>query len=90
VLVVERAGCGAPMVTTFLPHGELLGVAMSKFELYRDPQSGFRWRLRSTDGRTIAVSAEAHQTIAEVLQNIATVQREASVSDIDDQTATTF
>ena len=63
---------------------------MSKFELYRDPQRGFRWKLRSTDGRTIAVSAEAHKTMAEVLQNIATVQREASVSDIDDQTATTF
>ena len=32
--------------------------AMSKFELYRDPQ-GFRWRFVCTDGRTIAASAEA-------------------------------
>jgi uncharacterized protein YegP (UPF0339 family) len=63
---------------------------MSKFEIYQDPHGGFRWRLKSTDGRTIAVSAEAHKTIAEVQRDIATVKREAGVSDIDDQTATTF
>jgi uncharacterized protein YegP (UPF0339 family) len=63
---------------------------MSKFELYKDPQGGFRWQLRSTGGRIIAVSAEAHKTMADLLQNIATVKRETSVSDIDDQTATTF
>lgn len=63
---------------------------MSKFELYKDPQGGLRWQLRSTDGRIIAVSAEAQRTMAELLQNIATVKRETSVSDIDDQTATTF
>ncbi len=32
---------------------------MSKFELYKDHQGGFRWHLKSTEGRTIAVSAEA-------------------------------
>jgi uncharacterized protein YegP (UPF0339 family) len=63
---------------------------MSKFEIYQDPHGGFRWQLKSTSGRTIAVSAEAHKTIAEVQRNIATVKREAGVSDIDDQTATTF
>jgi hypothetical protein len=36
------------------------------------------------------VSAEAYKTIADVHRNIATVKREAGVSDIDDQTATTF
>jgi uncharacterized protein len=63
---------------------------MSKFELYKDSHGGFRWQLKSTDGRTIAVSAEAYKTIADVHLNIATVKREAGVSDIDDQTATTF
>jgi uncharacterized protein len=63
---------------------------MSKFELYKDSHGGFRWQLKSTDGRTIAVSAEAHKTVADVRRNIATVKREAGVSDIDDQTATTF
>jgi uncharacterized protein len=63
---------------------------MSKFELYKDPHGGFRWQLRSTDGRIIAVGAEAYKTMADVQRTIATVKREAGVSDIDDQTATTF
>jgi uncharacterized protein YegP (UPF0339 family) len=63
---------------------------MSKFELYKDPYGGFRWQLKSTEGRTIAVSAEAHKTMADLQLNIATVKREAGISDIDDQTATTF
>jgi uncharacterized protein YegP (UPF0339 family) len=66
------------------------GVTISKFELYKDPHGGFRWKLKSTEGRTIAVSAEAHKTMAAVRQNIETVKREAGVSDVDDQTATTF
>ena len=66
------------------------GVTISKFELYKDPHGGFRWKLKSTEGRTIAVSAEAYNTMADLLQNIATVKRQAGVSDIDDQTATTF
>jgi uncharacterized protein YegP (UPF0339 family) len=63
---------------------------MSRFELYKNPQGGFRWQLRSTDGRIIAVSAEAHKTMADLMENIATVKRETNASDIDDQTATTF
>ena len=51
---------------------------MSKFELYKDHQGGFRWQLKSTEGRTIAVSAEAHKTMAEVRESIATVKREAA------------
>jgi uncharacterized protein YegP (UPF0339 family) len=66
------------------------GVTISKFELYKDPHSGFRWKLKSTDGRTIAVGAEAHKTMTDLRQNIEIVKREAGVSDIDDQTATTF
>jgi uncharacterized protein YegP (UPF0339 family) len=66
------------------------GVTISKFELYKDPHGGFRWKLKSTKGRTIAVSAEAHETMADLQQNIATVKREAGVSDVDDQTSTTF
>jgi uncharacterized protein YegP (UPF0339 family) len=66
------------------------GVTISKFELYKDPHGGFRWKLKSPEGRTLAVSAEAHKTMADLQQNIATVKREAGVSDIDDQTATTF
>jgi uncharacterized protein YegP (UPF0339 family) len=63
---------------------------MGKFELYKDRHGDFRWQLKATDGRTIAVSAEAYKTLADVQQTIATVKREAGVSDIDDQTATTF
>ena len=63
---------------------------MGKFELYKDHHGGFRWQLKSTEGRTIAVSAEAHNTMADLRENIATVKREAGGSDIDDQTATTF
>ena len=66
------------------------GVTMGKFELYKDHHGGFRWQLKSTEGRTIAVSAEAHKTMADLRENIATVKREAGGSDIDDQTATTF
>jgi uncharacterized protein YegP (UPF0339 family) len=66
------------------------GVPMSKFELYKDHQGGFRWHLKSTEGRTIAVSAEAYKTMADVRESIATVKREAGGSNIDDQTATTF
>jgi uncharacterized protein YegP (UPF0339 family) len=67
-----------------------IGETMGKFELYRDPHGDFLWKLKSTDGRTIAVSAEAHKTMAAVQRDIAIVKREAGVSDIDDQTATTF
>jgi uncharacterized protein YegP (UPF0339 family) len=63
---------------------------MSKFELYKGPYGGFRWQLKSTEGQTITVSAEAHKTMADLQQNIATVKREGGISDIDDQTATTF
>jgi uncharacterized protein YegP (UPF0339 family) len=66
------------------------GVTISKFELYKDPHGAFRWKLKSTEGRIIAVSAEAHKTMADAQQNIASVKREAGVSDIDDQTGTTF
>jgi uncharacterized protein YegP (UPF0339 family) len=63
---------------------------MGKFELYKDHHGGFRWQLKSTEGRTIAVSAEAHKTMSDLRENIATVKREAGGSHIDDQTATTF
>jgi len=66
------------------------GVTMGKFELYKDHHGGFRWQLKSTEGRTIAVSAEAHKTMSDLRENIATVKREAGGSHIDDQTATTF
>jgi uncharacterized protein YegP (UPF0339 family) len=65
-------------------------VTISKFELYKDAHGGFRWKLKSTEGQIIAVSAEAYKTMADLQQNIATVKREAGVSDIDDQTATIF
>jgi len=51
---------------------------MSKFELYKGPYGGFRWQLKSTEGQTITVSAEAHKTMADLQQNIATVKREGA------------
>ncbi|HET9302541.1 MAG TPA: DUF1508 domain-containing protein [Propionibacteriaceae bacterium] len=80
--LVRAAPCGGFPATR--------GVTISKFELYKDPHGAFRWKLKSTEGRIIAVSAEAHQTMADAQQNIAAVKREAGVSDIDDQTGTTF
>ncbi|GAA3644140.1 hypothetical protein GCM10022236_53490 [Microlunatus ginsengisoli] len=63
---------------------------MARFEVYRDAQGEFRWRLKSTNGRSIATSGEGYKTKAGVQNAIAAVRRDAAAADVDDQTATTF
>ncbi|WP_344810177.1 YegP family protein [Microlunatus ginsengisoli] len=58
--------------------------------MYRDAQGEFRWRLKSTNGRSIATSGEGYKTKAGVQNAIAAVRRDAAAADVDDQTATTF
>ena len=63
---------------------------MAKFELYKDPHGEFRWRLKSTDGRSIATSGEGYKTKVAVQEGIAAVKRDALAAGIEDQTGQGF
>ena len=63
---------------------------MARFEVYKDAQGEFRWRLKSSNGRSIATSGEGYKSKAGVQDGIAAVKREAAAADVDDQTGTTF
>jgi hypothetical protein len=63
-------------------HPALLeGVAMSKFEVYRDRAGKYRWRLRAANSEIIAGS-EGYSSKAACLGGIAAVKREAGKAKI--------
>jgi uncharacterized protein YegP (UPF0339 family) len=66
------------------------GLAMARFELYRDNRGEYRWRLKSSSGRSIATSGEAYKTPDAAQDSIAAVKRDAATAGVDDQTETTF
>jgi uncharacterized protein YegP (UPF0339 family) len=63
---------------------------VATFEVYKDAHGQFRWRLKSSNGRSIATSDEGYKSKAGVQDGIAAVKREAAAADVDDQTGTTF
>lgn len=56
-----------------------------KFELYKDKQDKFRFRLKAGNGEVIAVG-EAYETRAGALNGIDSIRRNAAEAVLDDQT----
>lgn len=57
-----------------------------KFEVYEDTSGQFRWRLKASNGQTIATGGEGYTTKSACLNGIDSVKRNASDAEIDDQT----
>jgi uncharacterized protein YegP (UPF0339 family) len=57
----------------------------AKFELYKDGQGKFRFRLRSANGEVIAAS-EAYNSKASAQNGIKAVQTAAPAAEVVDQT----
>ena len=66
-----------------------------KFEVYADKRGEFRWRLKATNGITIASSGEGYKAKRDCLGGIASVQKNAPEAQIieleseDDRTPVT-
>lgn len=58
---------------------------MSKFEIYKDGQGEFRWRLRAANGEVIA-SGEGYTSKAGCKNGIESVRKNAPKAEIEDQT----
>ena len=54
-----------------------------KFQIYRDVTGLYRWRLKATDGRTIANSAESYRTRDDCLKSIRLV-RHSGLAELED------
>ena len=61
------------------------GGTMGKFEIFKDSQGEFRWRLRAANGEVIA-SGEGYTSKAGCLNGIESVRENAPIAEIDDQT----
>ncbi|MFN8573157.1 MAG: DUF1508 domain-containing protein [Gemmatimonadaceae bacterium] len=57
-----------------------------RFELYRDSRKGFRWRLKSSNGRVLATGGEAYTTKAACREAIDRIREGASTAEVDDRT----
>jgi len=60
-------------------------VMAGKFELYKDAQGKYRFRLKAGNGEIIAVG-EAYESKAGALNGIDSVRRNAADAALDDQT----
>jgi uncharacterized protein len=60
---------------------------MAKFEIFRDADGDYRWRLRSSSGQICAIGDESFTTRAGVENRIAMVKRDAAVASILDVSA---
>lgn len=56
-----------------------------KFELYKDAQGTYRFRLKAGNGEIIAVG-EAYESKAAAMNGIDSVRRNAADAPLDDQT----
>jgi hypothetical protein len=56
-----------------------------KFELYKDSQGNYRFRLKAGNGEVIAVG-EAYESKSGALSGIDSVRRTAADATLDDQT----
>ncbi len=55
---------------------------MAAFELYKDPKGEYRWRLKATNGQTIATGGEGYSSKASALEGIASVKKNAPTADV--------
>jgi uncharacterized protein YegP (UPF0339 family) len=58
----------------------------AKFEVYKDARGEFRWRLKASNGQTIATGGEGYTSKAGCMNGIESVKTNALVAEIDDQT----
>lgn len=56
------------------------------FEIYKDGKGEFRWRLKATNGQTIATGGEGYSSKSSCKSGIESVQKNAPGAEIDDQT----
>jgi uncharacterized protein len=54
----------------------------AKFEVYKDGQGQYRWRLRARNGQVIATGGEGYTTKANALGGIKAVQRDAPAAEV--------
>ncbi len=59
----------------------------AKFEVYKDGAGAFRWRLRHTNGRVIADSAEGYKTKIGAMNGVKSVKENAPNANVEDNTA---
>jgi uncharacterized protein YegP (UPF0339 family) len=57
----------------------------AKFQVYKDKKGEFRFRLLATNGQTIA-TGESYPTKAACLKGIASIQKNAPVAAIEEET----
>ncbi len=58
---------------------------MGKFEIYKDSQGEFRWRLRAANGEVIA-NGEGYTSKDGCVNGIESVKKNAPSAEIEDQT----
>src|SRR5262249_53086236 len=68
----------------FLP---IEGHPMAAFELYKDRQGQFRWRLKASNGKILADSGEGYARRIDGEQGIELVKSEAAAAEVKDLTA---
>ncbi|CAN5747906.1 YegP family protein [soil metagenome] len=56
-----------------------------KFEVYRDANGEFRWRLKASNGQVIATGGEGYTTKSGCLNGIESVKTHAPDAEIEDQ-----
>lgn len=57
-----------------------------KFEVYKDASGEYRWRLKASNGQTIATGGEGYTSKAGCMNGIESVKTNAPGAEIDDQT----
>ena len=61
-----------------------MSKAKSKFVVYRDLKDGYRWRLQTATGETLAASSRGHRDKSSCYQEIRTVMADYPGADILD------
>lgn len=61
---------------------------MSKFEVYQDAKKEWRWRLKASNGQTIATGGEGYSSKASCLNGIESVKKNAPAAEIEEMAAT--
>jgi uncharacterized protein len=54
----------------------------AKFELYTDGKGEYRWRLKATNGQTIATGGEGYSSASAAKNGIASVKKNAAEAEI--------
>jgi len=58
---------------------------MAKFEIYKDGQGDFRWRLKADNHETIADSAEGYSSKANCEHGVELVKKLAADAEVEEQ-----